>query len=137
MTDNLFMLGNSARPVRVEFGIDADTEVDEVVPVVSEEPPPHFAQPGTLEFDFALKWRELALVHLAEKEKLRELQRQERQILWQEQQSIYKREMGKMQKIEILLSGQVPQQCSSNSTAGTNSSDARDGLESKKRPRDQ
>ena len=40
------------------------------------DPPPHFAQPGSLEFDFALKWRELQLAHKAESDQLAELHRQ-------------------------------------------------------------
>ena len=34
----------------------------------------HFAQAGTLEFDFALRWRELSLAHECEAEALRAAQ---------------------------------------------------------------
>ena len=84
LSDNLFLLSNSPRPVRVEFALyDASIDDDEGAPVAPKlvEPPPLFAQPGTLEFDFALKWRELALAHKAEEERLHELHRQEREIL--------------------------------------------------------
>jgi len=107
LSDNLFLLSNSPRPLRVEFAIDPGHEDNESRPVDPNfyEPPPHFAQPATLEFDFALRWRELALAHKAELERLEELHRQERELLRQEQAAIYEHEHGKFQKIDDVQRG--------------------------------
>jgi len=108
LSDNLFLIGNTPRPVRVEFALDASAEAAEIAPINPEEPPPHFAQPGTLEFDFALKWRELTLAHMAETEQLYELHRQERQILQQEQRATYEREVGKHDSVVAMMEGRLP-----------------------------
>ena len=107
LSDNLFILSNSPRPLRVEFAIDADgddKEGDAVGPSLAGgkqvAPPPHFAQPGGLEFEFALKWREIALAHEAERERLREVHRQEREILRQEQGRIYDAECRKFKLLD-------------------------------------
>lgn len=105
LSHNLFLLGNSPRPVRVEFAIDDAIDDNEGASVVEDargvvEPPPHFAQPGTLEFDFALKWRELQLAHKAENDQLAELHRQEREVLRHEQRQVYRKERRKMEVIE-------------------------------------
>ena len=99
LSDNLFLLSNSPRPLRVEFAVDAGYEDEEVWhsghgvdKLINEEPPPHFAQPGQLEFDFALRWRELSLAHKAETDRLAELHRQEREVLRQEQAEMFKHE---------------------------------------------
>ena len=63
------------------------------------KPPPHFAQPGTLEFDFALRWRELALAHSAEAQKMAELHRQERELLRQEQREQFEHEKAKFHQV--------------------------------------
>ena len=83
LSHNLFLLGQSPRPVRVEFALDDELDDKEGETVVTDsrnrdvhDPPPHFAQPGSLEFDFALKWRELQLAHKAESDQLAELHRQ-------------------------------------------------------------
>ena len=104
LSDNLFLLSKSPRPLRVEFAVDAEEEDEEVWPeddpdlrkLTADEPPPHFAQPGTLEFDFALRWRELALAHKAESERLEEMHRQERELMRQEQAAIFKHEHAKL-----------------------------------------
>jgi len=102
LSDNLFLLSSSPRPVRVEFAVDPGADGSEGQPVVQGpvEPPPHFAQPGTLEFEFALKWRELALAHRAEDERLQELHRQERELLRQEQAETYQHELTKFNTLE-------------------------------------
>ena len=55
---------------------------------------------GSLEFDFALRWRELALAHQAESERLAEVHRQEREVLRREQQERYQEELHKFKVIE-------------------------------------
>jgi len=50
------------------------------------------AAPGSVDFDFALRWQELSLAHAAEVERLAEVHRQEREILRQEQGDIYQNE---------------------------------------------
>lgn len=87
LSDNLFLIHNSPRPVRVEFAVDDAADDTEGEPVGSgmKPPPPHFAVPGSLEFDFALRWRELTLAHTAEAERLDTVHRQEREVLRQEQ----------------------------------------------------
>mmetsp|Transcript_42794 Transcript_42794/g.100301 ORF Transcript_42794/g.100301 Transcript_42794/m.100301 type:complete len:282 (-) Transcript_42794:301-1146(-) len=100
LSDNLFILGNAPRPVRVEFACVSRADVD---PIVREEPPPHFAQQGTLEFDFALKWRELHIAHAAEEEKLHTLHEQERVLLYEEQMQLYLHERDKLRGIEGVL----------------------------------
>ena len=74
-SENLLLISNSPRPVRVEFALDStiDDNEGEAVAEGLVEPPPHFAQPGSLEFDFALKWRELALAQKAEEARLAEV----------------------------------------------------------------
>lgn len=75
MSEHLFLVGASPCPLRAEFAL-AEHQ-DSTAPVPSElrrVPPPHFAQAGTLEFDFALRWRELGLAHEAEAEALRTAQ---------------------------------------------------------------
>ena len=108
LTDNLFLLGSSPRPVHVEFALDeGGADGAPVDPSLALQPPPHFAQaqppphllwlcrrrrsstrcttltltltltltqPGTLEYDFALRWRELTLSQKAEGARLAELQ---------------------------------------------------------------
>ena len=59
VSDNLFMVANSAKPVRCEFVThDDDDEGANARDPTGQRvhPPPHFAKPGTLEFDFALRW---------------------------------------------------------------------------------
>uniref|UniRef100_A0A7S2C8J7 RRM domain-containing protein n=1 Tax=Haptolina brevifila TaxID=156173 RepID=A0A7S2C8J7_9EUKA len=104
LSDNLFIIANSPRPVRVEFALDLGGDDNEGSPVgqFPAEPPPHFAQPGTLEYEFALKWRELALAHAAEKEQLREVHRQEREILRRDQAQMYEHETKKMRDLESI-----------------------------------
>ena len=73
--------------MRVDFAVYDAFDDAEGAPVASDlKPhPPHFAVPGSLEFDFALRWRELALAHEAERDRLSEVHRQEREVLRQEQ----------------------------------------------------
>ena len=114
VSDNLFMVANSAKPVRCEFVThDDDDEGANARDPTGQRvhPPPHFAKPGTLEFDFALRWRELALAHKAETERLDELHRQERELLRQEQSAIYQHEKGKFRRVEEaqdILKGKRP-----------------------------
>ena len=98
LSENLFMLGSSPRPVRVDFAIDeVEAELGAPVdPSLAGAPPPHFAQPGTLEFDFALKWREIALAQQAEAARLAELHRTERETLRAEQRD-------RMVKVAVLV----------------------------------
>jgi len=111
LSENLLLLNNSPRPVRVDFAVDDGFDDEEGEPVAAglEPPPPHFAVPGSLEFDFALRWRELALAHAAERERLDEVHRQEREVLRQEQADIYKHEREKMRAsdnpVEAAMSG--------------------------------
>jgi RNA recognition motif-containing protein len=102
LSDNMFIISNSPRPVRVEFAVDDGMDDQEGEPVDPSFllPPPHFAVPGSLEFDFALRWRELSLAHSAEVEKLAELQRQEREIMRREQYDQYQAAFKKLQVIE-------------------------------------
>ena len=107
LSENLFILGSSPRPLRVEFAVDGsndDGDGRSVGPALNGQPlcdpPPHFAQPGSLEFEFALKWRELALAHEVECERLREVHRQEREILRQEQKRTYQAECAKLLALE-------------------------------------
>lgn len=103
LSQNLFLLGSSPRPVRVEFALDDAVDDNEGQPVVDRsqpEPPPHFAQPGSLEFDFALKWRELSLAHKAEEDRLAELHRQEREVLRLEQRALYEAELAKWKTLD-------------------------------------
>lgn len=103
LSDNLFLCGNSPRPIRVEFAVDADERDDrEGAPVDPEltTAPAHFATPGHLEFDFALKWRELSLAHRAEMERMAELHRQERELLRLEQQEVYAQTIRKYRALE-------------------------------------
>jgi non-POU domain-containing octamer-binding protein len=108
LSENVFLVSNSPRPVRVEFAVDAQMDDSEGAPVVPSKadgrppdcPPPHFATPGSLEFDFALRWRELALAHAAEKDRLRELHRQEREVLRHEQSEIYQHEFEKFKLLD-------------------------------------
>ena len=75
MSEHLFLVGASPCPLRAEFAL-AEHQ-DSTAPMPSElrrVPPPHFAQAGTLEFDFALRWRELGLAHEAETDALRTAQ---------------------------------------------------------------
>lgn len=77
LSDNLFLVGASPQPVHVEFALDeGGADAPPVDPSLALQPPPHFAQPGTLEFDFALKWRELTLAQKAEEARLADLHRQ-------------------------------------------------------------
>ena len=78
VSDNLLMVANSAKPVRCEFVThDDDDEANARDPTGQRvHPPPHFAKPGTLEFDFALRWRELLLAQRAEAERMADLHRQ-------------------------------------------------------------
>ena len=107
IADNLFLISGSPRPVHVEFAIDTDVDDEEGRAVTAgfsanaeAEPPPHFAQPQSLEFDFALRWRELALAHKAEQDRLAEAHRQERELLRRELAEIYMREHHKFQVID-------------------------------------
>ena len=111
LSDNLFLISNSPRPLRVEFAVDPSSSIDDAEgkPVGPSlyEPPPHFAQPATLEFDFALRWRELALAHKAEADRLEELHRQEREILRQEQAALYAHESAKFKKLDAMSQGRT------------------------------
>ena len=124
LMDNLFVLGNSPRPMRVDFAVDEAFDDAEGAPVAPDlkPPPPHFAVPGSLEFDFALRWRELALAHQAERERLSEVHRQEREILRQEQQDIYHHEQRKLRMLEqpvaAAMSLQEPPPLSARSIGG-------------------
>lgn len=103
LSDNLFLCGNSPRPIRVEFAVDADERDDRDGAPVDPElttAPAHFATPGHLEFDFALKWRELSLAHRAEMERMAELHRQERELLRLEQQEVYAQTIRKYRTLE-------------------------------------
>lgn len=110
LSDNIFLMGNSARPVRVDFAVDDEFDDNEGAPVDPnfKPPPPHFAVPGSLEFDFALRWRELSLAHHVERERLDEVHRQEREVLRQEQCDIYKHEHEKFQFLDNPASGVQP-----------------------------
>ncbi|KAL1519502.1 hypothetical protein AB1Y20_023019 [Prymnesium parvum] len=104
LSHNLFLIGNSPRPVRVEFAVDDAFDDDEGQPATGRgvaTPSPHFAEPGSLEFDFALKWRELQLAHEAERHRLAELHRQEREVLRQEQYAIYVEEKRKFDAMNM------------------------------------
>lgn len=106
LSENLFMIGSSPRPVRVDFALD-EREDGLGAPVDSSlgsAPPPHFAQPGTLEFDFALKWRELSLAQQAEAERLAELHRTERETLRAEQRDEYLRDRDRLLRLDSLHS---------------------------------
>ena len=108
LTDNLFLLGSSPRPVHVEFALDeGGAEGGPVDPSLALQPPPHFAQPGTLEFDFALRWRELTLSQKAEAARLAELHGVERETLREEQRAEYLRERSKLKRLEELAQGYV------------------------------
>ena len=136
LSDNLFIISNSPRPVRVEFAVDAFADDDEGIHPGGNliEPPPHFAQPGSLEFDFALKWREIGLAHAAEKARLAEVHRQEvrgappypsysrahaqralstcpqREVLRAEQKLMYEQEVAKLRLLdqpELGTSGRI------------------------------
>ena len=104
---NLFLLSSSPVPLRVDFAVDERAEVQAIHEPVSEdkniEPPPHFCAPGTLEFDFALRWRELQLAHQAEEERLAEAHRQEREVLRQEQVQIYRHTLQKLRAVDEAL----------------------------------
>ena len=115
LSENLFILGSSPRPLRAEFAVDTTHDDADGTPVGTGlsgerlcDPPPHFAQPGSLEFEFALKWRELALAHEVERERLREVHRQEREILRQEQKRTYKAECAKLLALEEHRAGPAP-----------------------------
>jgi hypothetical protein len=115
-SDNLFMIGNSPRPLRVEFALH-ETDSDEGRPLRDnlDECPPHFAQPGTLEYDFALKWRELQLAHKAEISRLLQMHMQEREVLRQEQRDHFEQEMKKFKYVGDLTRGNT-----ANASAGWN-----------------
>jgi len=102
LSDNLFIIGNAPQPVRVDFACASANRVD---PVVIEDSTPHFAQQGTLEYDFALKWRELSIAHTSEQEQLHELQDQERLLLHEEQLRLFQHERQKMLAMEGILRG--------------------------------
>ena len=76
-------------------------------PSLALQPPPHFAQPGTLEFDFALRWRELTLSQKAEAARLAELHGVERETLREEQRAEYLSERSKLKRLEELAQGYV------------------------------
>lgn len=102
LADNLFLINGSPRPVRVEFAVDDEMDDMEGASVTGKReplPPPHFAVPATLEWDFALKWRELALAHQAETARLQELHRQEREIVRIQQFEEYAREHKKFEML--------------------------------------
>ena len=90
LSDHLLLLSNGVRPLRADFAV-LDYSVDDgegrALDPKLVEPPPHFAQPGTLEFDFALKWRELYVAHRWEECRLEEVHRQEQEILWNQMKS--------------------------------------------------
>lgn len=104
---NLFLLSSSPVPLRVDFAVDERAEAQTAHEPISEdkniEPPPHFCAPGTLEFDFALRWRELQLAHKAEEERLAETHRQEREVLRQEQAQIYRHTLQKLKTVDEAL----------------------------------
>jgi len=104
LSENLFILSSSPQPLRVEFAVDNAPDLDashQPVPNVrGVDPPPHFAMPGTLEFDFALRWRELQLAHRAEEERLAEVHRQEREVLRQEQVQMYQHAVQKFRAVD-------------------------------------
>ena len=102
LSDNLFMMGNTPRPLRVDFAVDDAFDDSEGAPVDPnfKPTPAHFAVPGSLEFDFALRWRELSLAHQVERERLGEVHRQEREVLRQEQADVYKNEFHKFQTLD-------------------------------------
>jgi hypothetical protein len=103
LSDNLFLLSHSPRPVHVDFALDRQDDAAEgeaVSPDLTVEPPPHFAVPNSLEFDFALKWREIGLAHRAERARLAEVHRQERELLRLEQQQTYEREARKLRALD-------------------------------------
>lgn len=104
LSDNLFIFGNNPRPVRVEFALDTTIDEREDSPLTSglDQPPPHFARPGSLEFDFALKWREITLAHKSEEDRVAEVHRQEREILRLEQERIYLSEVDKLKSLEAM-----------------------------------
>ena len=106
MSDNMFLLGQSPRPLRVEFALH-ERDSDEGRPVRDniDECPPHFAQPGTLEYDFALKWRELQLAHKAEVARLLQVHMQEREVLRQEQRDQFEHEYSKFKYVGALARG--------------------------------
>lgn len=99
--EGLFLIGPSYRPVRVdeaEFCGYEDTFGDKE----ANRPPgekvhiifvhcmlifflqydTRFAQPHTMEFDFAMKWRDLAMLHKSEMEELKERHRLEVEHMW-------------------------------------------------------
>lgn len=104
LAENLFVISSSPRPVRVEFALDAALDQEPSGKPISDmkdvDPPPHFASPGTLEFDFALRWRELQLAHKAEEERLAEVHRQEREVLRQEQVQVYRHAKAKFHAVD-------------------------------------
>jgi len=108
VSDNLFMVANSAKPVRCEFVThdDDDEGADARDPTGQRvHPPPHFAKPGTLEFDFALRWRELLLAQRAEAERMADLHRQEREVLYEEQRAVYTSNHEKYSRLGKLAGG--------------------------------
>jgi len=112
--DHLFLLTGSPRPVRVELArmeddLDGLSEKDakrsyprnlEYQRNLELQTPPHFAQPNTLEFDFAVKWRELVMTQKAEKERLKQVHQKEQEDLYNQQADIHRLEQDKLHRIE-------------------------------------
>jgi len=88
-TEGLFLIGPSFRPVHVEV-----VSPDEDSRGLSErefgrpscEINPRFAKPGTVEFEFAMRWRELALTQTQEEEALKMKHQAETQQMWRLQE---------------------------------------------------
>jgi len=112
--DHLFLLTGSPRPVRVELAcmeddLDGLSEKDakrtyprnlEYQRNLELQTPPHFAQPSTLEFDFAVKWRELVMTQKAEKERLKQVHQKEQEELYNQQADMHRAEQDKLRRLE-------------------------------------
>eukprot|EP00898_Chlorokybus_atmophyticus_P000380 jgi/Chlat1/1342/Chrsp119S01773 len=80
-----FLIGGWPRPEGL-----SERELNPGQPRDAESlPKPHFAQPGTLEFEFAVRWTDLAAKHRLEKARLKEAQQQEVEYLFRQHEAAF------------------------------------------------
>eukprot|EP00899_Mesostigma_viride_P004753 jgi/Mesvir1/14279/Mv09710-RA.1 len=108
-TEQMFLIGGSCRPVRVDTAQLEDDEeglsVKDMQPAQQRmlsqlSAPAHFSQANTLEFEFSLKWKHLSEKHKAEKAELKERHVTEEEQLQAEQERVLREERTRQQQME-------------------------------------
>eukprot|EP00735_Rhodelphis_limneticus_P014120 TRINITY_DN8119_c0_g1::TRINITY_DN8119_c0_g1_i1::g.7114::m.7114 TRINITY_DN8119_c0_g1::TRINITY_DN8119_c0_g1_i1::g.7114 ORF type:complete len:651 (+),score=48.19,RRM_1/PF00076.17/2.7e-09,RRM_1/PF00076.17/95,RRM_1/PF00076.17/1.5e+03,RRM_1/PF00076.17/4.2e-05,RRM_1/PF00076.17/5.3e-05,RRM_6/PF14259.1/0.00068,RRM_6/PF14259.1/6e+02,RRM_6/PF14259.1/0.00038,RRM_6/PF14259.1/4e-05,RRM_5/PF13893.1/43,RRM_5/PF13893.1/54,RRM_5/PF13893.1/1.1e+03,RRM_5/PF13893.1/0.17,RRM_5/PF13893.1/2.8,NOPS/PF08075.6/0.11 TRINIT len=109
LLEEMVVFGQSVWPIRVRI-TDTDSEFpffEIPVSIFDETRPPHFVQPNTLEFDFALAWRKLYLRQDAQSSYLiKEQIRQVHQLY--EQQEVKNDVQLSMRRAAFIFVGNIP-----------------------------